>query len=96
MSDWYLGITGRGRHYDCEPLSHRQALELFAGEGFSVIDKTIPALRATLAIESPTILSKAANRYLPDWLLSMPMWIMPTYIFLLSPHSPELRPDAKL
>jgi len=88
LSDGYVRTVRRGTHYDCLPLSLRQAFALFKKGGFAGHDATIPALRETLAIEwSRNPVARAFNRFVPDWVPRLGMPIMPTLIFLLQPEA---------
>lgn len=82
--DRYVGITGRGSYYDCNPPSHAQALALFTSAGFEVEDITVDAIRKTLAIESGPTVARAFDRWVPAIAIDMLIPIMPTYVFLLS------------
>lgn len=88
LSDHYVRLMRRGKHYDCEPLGFYQAFKLFDAAGFVAHDHTIRALYETLSIEFPANpLARAFNRLVPDWLPRIAMGIMPTYIFLLAAES---------
>ena len=50
--DLYVKWSGKGSHYDCEPLAHAEALALFASADQLRGCGTISALRATLVMDS--------------------------------------------
>ena len=86
-SDTYVRLTGRGTHYDCSPMSLRRLERLLRTAGFAFQDRTTLAIRETLAIEHQgNALSRVVNA-LPDWILTMGMPLMPTYVFQLTPES---------
>lgn len=86
FADAYVRATGKGTHYDCLPLGHRQAMQLFARAGFDATDRTADALRATLAIEFAGHRAiTALARGLPGWTIAAGMPLMPTYVFVLKP-----------
>lgn len=88
ISDHYVRLMRRGKHYDCEPLGFAQAFTLFSAAGFVACDQTIRALRETLSIEfADNPLARAFNRLVPDWAPRIAMGIMPTYVFLLRTES---------
>lgn len=84
VADAYVRLSGRGKYYDCVPLSHRRARQYFRETGFEDTDQTIQSLRETLAIEFPdNPMAKLLNAAVPDWTFRIIMAVMPTYIFLL-------------
>lgn len=84
LADRYLRALGRGSYYDCRPLSHGQAVRLFARAGFATDDMTVAAIRLTLEIEFPrSRLLAAVRRHVPDFLLRLCMPMIPTMIFRL-------------
>lgn len=84
MCDRYVQLTGRGDHYDCNPPSHAQALELFASTPFNVEDATVGAIRETLSIEFGPSAARVFDRWVPAAFPDMLMPLMPTYVFLLT------------
>lgn len=83
-SDLYVRLARRGSHYDCLPLSLRQAMALFEAAGFDARDETLGALRQTLLIEQgDSRLATVFARRAPDWILAPGRAVMPTYVFLL-------------
>ena len=89
LADRYVRATGRGTYYDCVPLAHGEAVELFDRGGFRSQDKTVEALRATLELEFPR--SRVATwirTRVPSAAIALGMCIMPTYVFLLKPKQP--------
>lgn len=86
-SDAYVRATGRGTHYDCSPMSLRRLERLLRAAGFAFQNRTILAIRETLAIEhQENALSRVLNA-LPDRVLAMGMPLMPTYVFQLTPEN---------
>lgn len=84
LADRYVRAAGRGSYYDCRPLSHSRALQLFARAGFVVEDMTVPAIRTTFEIEFPhSRLLAAMGRLVPDFMLRMCLPVIPTMIFRL-------------
>ena len=51
LADRYVQWTGKGRHYDCVPLSQGEAQQLLEQSGFSCDDRTFAAVDATIKIE---------------------------------------------
>lgn len=51
LADLYVRWTGKGRQYDCVPLSLGEAQQLLAQSGFSCEDRTFAAVDATIRIE---------------------------------------------
>jgi ubiquinone/menaquinone biosynthesis C-methylase UbiE len=87
LADRYVRTTGRGTHYDCLPLSMRDALGLFGEAGFEASDATIAAFRATVDIEFQAHGAFArASRATPDAVVRLAERAMPTFVFLLRPH----------
>jgi len=83
-ADLYVRLSGRGKYYDCLPLSHGQAIRYFETTGFAAKDMTVTALRETLSIEFPqSRVVRFVEAIVPDWAIKAAMAIMPTYIFLL-------------
>ncbi|WP_250633231.1 class I SAM-dependent methyltransferase [Pinirhizobacter soli] len=83
----YVRWSGRGTHYDCEPLE-RGELEIMTGRaGFDARNISVEAFRATLAIEGNkgTIASIVAR--MPDTWLQKLEAIIPTHIYLLRKSS---------
>ena len=88
-SDIYVRLSRRGSYYDCQPLGSRDAIALFQDANMQIQNATLDALRATLSIEHHSQpLARLANSLLPDWMLSIIMPIIPTFVFLLRPRQP--------
>lgn len=88
-SDAYVRLSRRGTHYDCRPLGPRDAIALFREANMQIQDATLDALRATLSIEHHSQpLARLINKLLPNWMLSISMPIIPTFVFLLRPRQP--------
>lgn len=47
----YVRLFKRGSHYDCKPLSRKDALDLLTGAGFTCVDVTLDAIPLTGEIE---------------------------------------------
>lgn len=84
VSDTYLRLARRAEYYDCFPRSRRHYIRLFETTGLEYEDRTVAALRQTLALEHPAyIATKIVNTACPDWLLDLGRPVVPTLIFLL-------------
>ena len=94
LADRYVRATGKGSHYDCDPPSHGRALQMCSEAGFTVAGRTLQAVRETLRIELPPLLSRLSMPFANDWLSRPLMPLMPTYVFLLQaqPTSPHRGP----
>jgi 2-polyprenyl-3-methyl-5-hydroxy-6-metoxy-1,4-benzoquinol methylase len=88
VSDTYLRTVRRAEYYDCFPRSRRHYIHLFETTGLEYGDRTVAALRQTLALEHPNhVATKIVNTACPDWLLALGRPIVPTLIFLLQKTS---------
>jgi len=87
LADRYVRLARKGTHYDCLPLSLRDAFGLFGEAGFEANDATIAAFRATVDIEFPShgAFSRAL-RAMPDAAVRLAEQAMPTFVFLLRPR----------
>lgn len=84
LSNAYVRATGRGTNYDCRPLSTRAAMRLFHDAGLAAQNATVDALRTTLSVEHPGhALTRIVNGGIPNWLLTLGMPVVPTFVFLL-------------
>jgi len=84
LADRYVRASGKGTHYDCKPLGRAQARRLFEGAGFTCEDRTIEAIRTTLALEFPRQRAIGAlARGLPDALFAPVMPVIATLVFRL-------------
>lgn len=89
LADRYVRATGRGTYYDCVPLAHGEAIALFDRAGFHSQDKTIDALRTTLALEFPrSRIATWVRTHVPSAAIALGMAIMPTFVFILKPKTP--------
>ena len=79
----YLRLRGRGRHYDCEPLSLRELDALLGQVGVRWRHVEVQALRETLAIEGPGPLPAWLAGCLPDAVLELLRAVIPTLICVL-------------
>lgn len=86
-SDAYIRLTGRGTHYDCFPMGLRRMERLLGTAGFAIQNRTILAIRETLAIEHQGHISSRILNSLPDRIFTLGMPLMPTYVFQLTPES---------
>lgn len=86
-ADHFVRLARKGSHYDCLPLSRSRALALFDAAGFTAVDATSDALRATVALEFPAsgLMASASGR-IPDRWLQRGVQAMPTFVFLLRPR----------
>ena len=90
LRDTYVRLAGRGRVYDCDPLSRRHLLDLVQQvQGFDVEDVTLRALRTTLLIERPgSLADRMVNgSRLHFWLRPLRP-VLPTHILLLRKRAP--------
>lgn len=84
LSDAYVRGTKRGQRYDCRPLSAWAAMALFSDAGLIARNATVDALRTTLSVEHPDLaVTKLVNGGVPNWLLTLGMPVVPTFVFLL-------------
>lgn len=84
LGDVYVRLVGRGSHYDCRPLSHAEAVRLFALAGFASEDVTVDAIRFTLHIEFPgSKLFAFIREYVPDALFRLCLPVISTMVFRL-------------
>lgn len=83
----YLRVSGKGQHYDCQPLSASAFEKLASGAGVSATSLVLPALSDVLnnEIRSP-VLSKAIS-LVPKALLERCAGFSPTLIYLLHKDS---------
>jgi 2-polyprenyl-3-methyl-5-hydroxy-6-metoxy-1,4-benzoquinol methylase len=82
-SDAYLRLTRRAPYYDCLPHGRRNLIRLFKITGLAYEDRTVAAMRHTLALEHPAHLATKIVKACPDWLLSLAEPVIPTFVFLL-------------
>lgn len=89
IADKYLRLTGRGSHYDCVPLSNRQARNLFELTRFKFSDLTTEAVRETFRIEFPdSFLGRTLGRMSVPALVQFFKPLIPTIMFRLEKRSP--------
>jgi ubiquinone/menaquinone biosynthesis C-methylase UbiE len=88
LADRYVRLARKGTHYDCLPLSLRDAFRLFREAGFEAHGATIDAFRATIDIEfqSRGVFARA-SRVVPDIAVRLAEQAMPTFVFLLRPRA---------
>lgn len=91
ITHWYVRLTGRGRHYDCRPLTCRRAEALMNAAGLAWRQHTGDALRLTFELERPT---SSVYRHIvlriPDSVYAALHAIFPTLIYTLASRG-ELR-----
>lgn len=93
VSDTYLRLIRRTRHYDCFPRSRNHFIRLFEATGLTYTDRTVAAIRQMLALEHPAhIGTRIVNSLCPDWLLNLGRPVVPTFVFLLS--HPDSRTES--
>jgi SAM-dependent methyltransferase len=76
----YVRLFKRGSHYDCKPLSRREALDLLKGSGFDYVDATLDAIPLMGVIEGNWIVRCITKMPKAFWRLFN--LIMPTLIFV--------------
>lgn len=83
-ADLYLRLVGRGKRYDCVPLSRSEATVIFREARFESSELTIEAVRSTLRIEYPDsrIAAMLADST-PHFLLAALKPVLSTLIFKL-------------
>ena len=86
ISDKYVQVMGLGDYYDCHPLSHNDAIQLFNHTRLIFKQKTFDAMNIMLNYQETTIMER--------YLLNMPVFfkkilypIIPTIIFTLRKES---------
>lgn len=84
---FYVRMAGRGRHYDCEPVSRPALRALIAEAGLMVRgDVTGDAVRMYGDVESSGWIGKLAASIPPPAARKVgSLWIIPSLIFLLEP-----------
>jgi SAM-dependent methyltransferase len=81
MRSPYLRWSGKGSHYDCEPLQAAQLEGMFSRSGLDFENACIHALRETLAIERSASLAHRVLQRVPDALLRPVRDAIPTLIY---------------
>lgn len=82
--DAYLRLLRRAQYYDCSPRSRSHLIRLFEATGLAYEDRTVAAMRLTLALEHPShIATHLVNTVCPDWMPKLGMPIVPTFVFIL-------------
>lgn len=82
MRSPYLGMSGKGKQYDCNPLSAWELARLFAETGLVAESLVAPAVRELLALEATSKLLRIFVGF-PPWLLTRLSPWSPTLIFQL-------------
>ncbi|MDD5267452.1 MAG: glycosyltransferase [Methylococcales bacterium] len=80
IASTYVRLFKLGSHYDCKPLSRREALDLLTGNGFTCVDATLDAISIMGEIEGGW-LTRYITR-LPKAFWHLFFVIMPTLIFV--------------
>lgn len=73
-------LFNRGSHYDCKPLSQREAVDLLNRSGFDCVDVTLDAIPLTGVLEGGWLTRQITGLPKAFWRLFSP--IMPTLIFV--------------
>jgi len=81
---FYLRISGKGLHYDCQPLSARAFEELAFAAGVSSTIFVVPALYDVLKNELHSAVLTKAISLVPKALLDRCATMSPTLIYLLN------------
>lgn len=76
----YVRLFNLGSHYDCKPLSRKQAIKLLRQSGFECVDATLDAIPLTGTIEGDWLTRRVTA--LPRWFWQLFSGIMPTLIFI--------------
>lgn len=79
----YLKLSGKGRWYDCEPLTMVDLECRLAKARFAYSNVCIEAVKETLRIEKKTGLVRRLVERLPDAVLSKLRPVIPTLIYVL-------------
>ena len=82
----YLRLRKRGEHYDCRPLTAKDAEWLFHQAGFSFQQQHGRALRLTYELERPNaLIYRLLFSQIPDWAYAVLARAFPTLIYVLRP-----------
>lgn len=80
----YLRLRGRGREYDCRPLSVAQLEKKLHSTGFDFAQQHGRALRLTYELERPNAAAyRLLLRHVPDWLHAALRRLFPTLIYVM-------------
>jgi SAM-dependent methyltransferase len=77
-----LRLVHRGSVYDVSPRARGELLDLIARAGLRATDVTVEALRITLQVERPGLLTRATQT-LPEPVLGVARRAIPTMVFVL-------------
>jgi len=77
----YLALRGKGKFYDCEPLTLGEIEGMLADTGFAYENLGVPAIRATLDIEGAHGFLRSLLRAIPDRVLAGFASVVPTLIY---------------
>lgn len=80
LASAYVQMLNSGGHYDCRPLSRRDAYDLLQHTGFECVDVTLDAIPLTGQIEGGWMVRQVTS--LPKVFWRLFSWIMPTLIFV--------------
>jgi len=82
MRSPYLRMSGKGKQYDCNPISEREFVRLFAEAELAAESLVASAVRELLALEAAPRLLRTFARFPPRLLTRLSPW-SPTLIFQL-------------
>lgn len=85
--DAYVRLTGRGKRYDCDPMTHVELEEMLRAAGLRFRNINVAALRATLQLEGGSQAVATVLRRIPDSLLQCACRLSPTMVYLLEKES---------
>jgi phosphatidylinositol alpha-1,6-mannosyltransferase len=86
VADAYVRFAGKGRYYDCRPLTTRQLEPSLRAAGFTFEQMHGKALRLTYELEQPSAsLYRLLLKPLPDAVYAALRRIFPTLIYTLTP-----------
>ena len=84
MRSSYLRLSGRGSHYDCEPLTQPEVEDLAREAGFAFRNVSVEAIHAMVDIEKTGGAAVWLVKHAPRAVLRKLVWLIPTHIYLLS------------
>jgi SAM-dependent methyltransferase len=79
----YLGLSGKGTFYDCEPLSVPEVEKLLAGAGFAYESCSTQATRLLFELERPGTFAAMLARRMPDAAFRVFRRLIPTLVYRL-------------
>lgn len=88
----YLRWSGRGKYYDCRPLTHAQSRRLLGNAGFRAEQQCGQALRLAYELERPDArVYRWLLGRLPDFVYLLFGPLFPTLIYLVAKDTPACR-----